>query len=129
MFSDYYHIGYLTENNDAAIEFYCKVFNAEVIAHKLSGDGKTRLAFLKVGNTEIELIEAPERVQAAGKGTILLDHVGYCVPDVDAALAELRAKGIGFAAAAPHSNALGDRLIYVDESTTNGVRLHLTQRK
>lgn len=128
MFTDYYHIGYLTDDIAAAVAFYCQTLRAELVAEKLSPDGKTKMAFLKVGVTEIELIEAPDRVRAAGKGSIVLDHIGYCVPDVDAAVAELRAKGIGFATEAPYTNSLGDRLIYVDESTTHGVRFHLSQR-
>jgi methylmalonyl-CoA/ethylmalonyl-CoA epimerase len=127
MFTNIYHIGYLTESNAAAIEFYRTIFGAEVISEATSGDGKTKLAFLKLGNTEVELIEAPERVRARGAGSILLDHVGYLVPDMQAAIAELRAKGIGFAAAAPNVNPRGHQVFYLDSATTQGIRIHLTQ--
>ena len=43
----------LTESNAAAIEFYRTIFGAEVISEATSGDGKTKLAFLKLGNTEV----------------------------------------------------------------------------
>ena len=31
MFSDIYHIGYLTDDNAAAIDFYVKMYDAELI--------------------------------------------------------------------------------------------------
>ena len=128
MFSDIYHIGYLTDDNALAIAFYVKTFGAEVIGEGKSADGTSKMAFLKVGNSEVEFIEAPDRVRAAGKGSILLDHVGYLVPDIRAAADELRARGIKFLAEKPNVNPLGHQVLYLDSSTTNGVRMHLTQR-
>ena len=86
MFHDIYHVGYLTDDNAAAIEFYVKVFEATLIGEGLSANGTSKMAFLKVGNTEVEFIEAPDRVRGAGKGSILLDHIGYLVPDIEQAL-------------------------------------------
>ncbi len=127
MFSDVYHVGYLTEDNVAAIDFYVTTFGGELLSESTSADGKTKLAFVKVGNTEVELIEAPERARAAGRGSIVLDHIGYLVPDITAAAAELRAKGIKFAAEQPNINPRGHKVLYFDPSTTNGVRMHLTE--
>jgi methylmalonyl-CoA/ethylmalonyl-CoA epimerase len=128
MFDNIYHIGYLTDDNAAAIEFYVKMFGAEVIGTGFGGDGTTKMAFLKVGNSEVEFIEAPDRVKAAGKGPILLDHVGYEVSDIDAAAEELRPRGIKFSAEKPNINPLGHKILYLDASTTNGVKMHLAQR-
>jgi len=126
LFSSIYHVSYLTESNASAIEFYRKLFGAEVLSEVVSASG-SKMAFLKIGDTEVELIESPQRVRDAGKGSIIFDHVGYCVPDIDAAVAELRAKGVKFVTEAPYTNPRGHRLIYLDSSTTEGVRVHLTQ--
>jgi methylmalonyl-CoA/ethylmalonyl-CoA epimerase len=128
MFQDIYHVGYFTEDNAAAIEFYVRVFDAKLIGEGISTNGTSKMAFLKVGNTEVEFIEAPERVRAAGKGSILLDHIGYLVPDIAAAAAELDRRGIKFAAEKPNLNPLGHQVLYLDANTTNGVRMHLTER-
>ncbi|HEX5417547.1 MAG TPA: VOC family protein [Chloroflexota bacterium] len=125
MFTNIYHIGYLTEDIASAIEFYLKIYDAELISEATGATGG-KMAFLKVGNTEVEFIEAPERVREAGKGNLLLDHIGYLVDDIDAAVAKLRARGVKFMTEAPYTNARGHRLIYADASTTQGVRLHLT---
>jgi methylmalonyl-CoA/ethylmalonyl-CoA epimerase len=128
MFSDIYHIGYLTDDNAAAINFYVTMYRAEVIGTGLGADGSTKMAFLKVGNSEVEFIEAPDRVKAAGQGSIILDHVGYLVPDIAAAAAELRTKGIKFLSEKPNLNPLGHQILYLDSATTNGVKMHLAQR-
>jgi catechol 2,3-dioxygenase-like lactoylglutathione lyase family enzyme len=127
MFSGIYHIGYLTESNAEAIDFYVKTFGAELLAEATSSDGKTKLAFVKVGDTEVELIEAPDRVHSADRGGILLDHIGYLVPDIEKAATELRQKGIKFAAERPNINPRGHQVLYFDTATTNGVKIHLTQ--
>jgi catechol 2,3-dioxygenase-like lactoylglutathione lyase family enzyme len=128
MFSDIYHIGYLTDDNAAAIDFYVKMYDAELIGTGISANGKTKMAFLKVGKTEVEFLEIPDQVKAAGKGRILLDHVGYLVPDIAAAAAKLRAKGIKFLSDKPNINPLGHQILYLDSATTNGVKMHLAQR-
>jgi len=125
VFTNIYHIGYLTEDIASAIEFYLKIYDAELMSEAVSATGG-KMAFLKVGNTEVEFIESPDRVREAGKGNLLLDHVGYLVDDIDAAVATLRAKGIKFMTEAPYTNPRGHRLIYADAATTQGVRLHLT---
>jgi catechol 2,3-dioxygenase-like lactoylglutathione lyase family enzyme len=128
MFDDIYHIGYLTNDNEAAIEFYVKMYDATVIGTGFGANGTTKMAFLKVGNSEVEFIENPELVRAAGKGPILLDHVGYQVSDIAAAAAQLRAKGMRFLAEKPNINPLGHQILYLDSATTNGVKMHLAQR-
>ena len=128
MFSDIYHIGYLTDDNAAAIDFYVKMYDAELIGTGIGGNGTTKMAFLKIGNTEIEFLEIPDQVKAAGKGPILLDHVGYLVPDIAAAAAELRSRGMMFMAEKPNRNPLGHQILYLDSATTNGVKMHLAQR-
>ena len=128
MFSDIYHIGYLTDDVARDIAFYQEVFGGELIAQAPGPDGVTKMAFLKVGNTEVELIEPGDKSRLGGRTGLILDHVGYLVPDIDAAVEQLRAKGIKFATEAPYTNALGHRLIYLDSATIQGTKMHLTQR-
>ncbi len=128
MFTGIYHVGDITDDLAATIAFYESLFGATIIGQGNSADGTSKLAFLKVGNTEIDLIEAPERVRQRGAGSIVLDHIGYLVPDIEAAAAELRAKGIRFAAAAPNLNPLGHKVLYLDLESTHGFRMHLTER-
>jgi catechol 2,3-dioxygenase-like lactoylglutathione lyase family enzyme len=49
------------------------------------------------------------------------------VTDINKSIDELTARGFKFAADKPNVNVLGHQLLYFDSSTTNGVKLHITQ--
>ena len=127
MFSGIYHIGYQTDDIDAAISFYETVFGGKLKQQILGPDGTTKMAFVKIGESEIELIEPSDKSRLGGKTGLILDHVGYAVKDIDAAIAILKSKGIAFQNPSAHVNAEGWRLLYLDMNTTNGAKVHITQ--
>jgi methylmalonyl-CoA/ethylmalonyl-CoA epimerase len=127
MFDGIYHVGYWTDDIAAAIAFYQTVFGAELFQEALGADGKTKMAFLHVGKTDVELIEPADKSVLGGQTGIIIHHVGYLVPDIEAAMAELKAKGITFQTEAPYTTPTGARIIYLNTSGTQGARLHLTQ--
>jgi methylmalonyl-CoA/ethylmalonyl-CoA epimerase len=127
VFDGIYHIGYWTDDIAAAINFYQTIFAGELFQEALGADGKTKMAFLHIGNTDVELIEPADKSVLGGQTGIIIHHVGYLVPDIEAAMAELAAKGVKFAAAAPNRTPTGAQIIYLDTASTNGARVHLTQ--
>ncbi|HUE76010.1 MAG TPA: VOC family protein [Chloroflexota bacterium] len=128
MFDGVYHIGYLVDDVDKAISFYEATFGGELVGRSIAGDGISKMAFIRCGETEVELIQPGDPARLGGRTGLIIDHVGYEVADIDAAVAELREKGVQFAAPAPHVNSMGARLIYLDSASTMGTRVHLTQR-
>jgi methylmalonyl-CoA/ethylmalonyl-CoA epimerase len=128
MFSGVYHIGYLVDDIEKAISFYEATFGGKLIGRSTSGDGTSKMAFIQCGETEVELIQPGDPARLGGRTGLVIDHVGYEVADIDAAVAELKEKGVKFAAAAPHVNSQGARLLYLDSDSTMGTRVHLTQR-
>jgi methylmalonyl-CoA/ethylmalonyl-CoA epimerase len=127
LFKDVYHIGYLTRDKDAAIAFYRTTFGGELKLESRNPDG-AQLAFLRVGNTEVELVQPADASALRDLPLLVLDHVGYVVDSVDDELARLEAKGVKRLWPEPRLNAEGARLIYLDPATLEGVRLHLTER-
>src|SRR5215213_6935677 len=91
MFKDVYHIGYQTDDADAAIELYRRAFGGEVKQEARNPDG-SRLVFMRIGGTEVELIQPGDLAQLGGKTGLILHHIGYTVDDLDAELAKLEAK-------------------------------------
>ena len=75
MFTDIYHVGYLTDDIDAASRFYEKTFGGSVKNQITTPEG-TKMAFLRVGRTEVELIEPPDKTRLGGKTGLVLDHIG-----------------------------------------------------
>ena len=127
MFEDVYHLGYRTRDKDAAIAFYREAFGADLKLEANNPDG-AKLAFLRVGATEIELIQPADTSDLRDGPLLVMDHVGYVVDSVEARLAELEAKGMKRLWPEIRTNAEGARLIYMDPATTQGVRFHLTER-
>ena len=126
MFTAIYHTGYLTDDLSGAIDLFRKAFGGTVIAEVPASDGG-RMAYLKVGSAEVEVIEPRDQSRLGGRKGLVLDHVGYAVADLDVAIAELQARGVRFQTARPTTNAVGQRMIYVDPSTSGGAKMHLTE--
>jgi len=127
VFEDVYHIGYQTRDRHAAIAFYRSAFGAELKLETRNPDG-AHLVFLRIGGTEIELIEPADVAPLRAGPLLVLDHIGYVVSDLDASLAELERKGMRRLSPEPRRNAEGARLIYMDPATSEGLRFHLTER-
>lgn len=125
MFQDVYHIGYRTPDKDAAIAFYRDAFGAELTLESTNTDG-AKLAFLRIGGTEVELIQPADVADLLGGPLLVLDHVGYVVDSVEDGLAQLEAKGMRRQFV--RTNAEGATIAYVEPSTAHGLRFHLTER-
>ena len=125
MFKDVYHIGYRTRDKDAAIAFYKEAFGAELKLEANNTDG-AKLAFLRLGATEIELIQPADTSDLRDEPLLVMDHVGYVVESVDDGLAALEAKGMKRQFV--RTNAEGAKLAYIEPSTANGMKFHLTER-
>jgi methylmalonyl-CoA epimerase len=94
---------------------------------------KLKTAFLPVGDTDIELLEPTSAdssiakfIEKRGEG---LHHIAIRVDDIDAALAELRAKGVQLIDETPRNGAGGTRIAFVSPKSTHGVLLELCERK
>ena len=126
MFSDIHHVSYLVPDLDSAIESYAQTLGAVV-----TGRGPVanlgEVAFLQVGNVEVEFIrpEDPAAFDGSG-GAWVVHHMAYTVEDLDRVVAEHRQRGYRFLTDEPFTNFMGYRLIYFDPADTGGCRVHLT---
>jgi predicted enzyme related to lactoylglutathione lyase len=120
-----YHTGYLTDDLDRAVAFYEQIFGGKVLSRAANVKGET--AFVMAGGFEVELIAPADKTRLAGRTGLVLDHVGYFVPDLDQAMAELKKKGAKFAGE-PSVNPVGYRMIFLDTASSLGTRIHLTEK-
>ena len=126
MFSEIHHVSYLVPDLDAAIESYSSAFGAEV-----TGRGPVanlgEVAFLQVGDVEVEFIRPEDMSALEGSGgSYVVHHTAYAVEDLDRVVAEHRSRGYQFLTDEPFTNFMGYRLIYFDPADTGGCRVHLT---
>ena len=125
MLGKIHHAGYLVDNLDAVVAWYEKTFDGKQTA---GGDtpGGGKVAFVRLGDGEVELIQPADKAELAGHSWAY-HHIGYVVDNVEKAMVDLKAKGFKFATDAPIVNVAGYRLIHFDTSTTDGMRIHLTE--
>jgi len=90
------HIGIAVEDLDASLEFYTKTLGIAVQASETVEEQKVKVAFLPLGDTEIELLEStdPEgpiakHIAAKGQG---VQHIAFRVENLEKTLAELKEK-------------------------------------
>jgi catechol 2,3-dioxygenase-like lactoylglutathione lyase family enzyme len=122
-----YHVAYLTDDIAAAIQFYQNVFGAQLIKESLSDRG-TKMAFLHVGQQDVELLEPADKSELGGQKGLILDHVGYVVPDIRAAMAELRGRGIAFETEEPLTSPhMVVQVVYLTRESARGTVIHLVQ--
>jgi methylmalonyl-CoA/ethylmalonyl-CoA epimerase len=92
---------------------------------------KTSLAMFPIGETYLELLQS----DTAGTGTSKwieergegLFHICLEVEDIDAAIAELRGKGIGFQTEKPMIGHGNCRIVFLDPKSTGNLLIELAE--
>lgn len=128
------HIAIIVRNIEEALAFYRDTLGIEPGAIKEVPTEQVRIAFLPMGGSggsEIELIEplTPDSslsrfLEKRGEG---LHHICLEVDDIDAALAEMQARGAAVLDQQPRLAAEG-RAIFLHPKGTHGVLLELIEK-
>lgn len=126
------HVGIAVEKIDAALPVWEGILGLPLHGTEEVKEQKVRTAFLPLGDTEIELLEStdPEGpigkfIAAKGQG---VQHLAFRVDDLEAALAELKAKGVRLIDETPRYGAGGARIAFLHPKSTGGVLIELCQR-
>lgn len=128
------HVAVVVRSLDTALAFYRDVLGLRPTRTLDFPQEGVKIAFIPLGGpdgSEIELLEVIDPasgiarfLEKRGEG---LHHLCLEVPDIDRALAELRAAGIAVLDAAPRPTAEG-RGIFIHPKAASGVLLELVQR-
>jgi len=126
------HIGIAVSSLEESLRFYTDMLGMELHGTETVVEQKVRTAFLPLGETEIELLEstAPDGpigkfIESRGQG---IQHIAFRVNDIDAALAELKSKGVRLIDEQPRYGAGGAKIAFLHPKATNGVLIELCQR-
>lgn len=127
------HIGIAVSNLEESIKFYQEVLGLKLHGTEVVEEQKVKVAFLPIGDTEVELLEAttPDSaiakfIENKGQG---VQHIAFRVENIEAALDEMRAKGIRLIDEKPRYGAGGARIAFLHPKSTNGVLIELCERK
>ncbi len=124
------HLGIAVKSLTAAKSIYEKlgltVSPEETVEHE-----QVKLVMVPVGETRLELLEAPSEnstiakfIANRGEG---LHHVCMKVPDLQAAVERLKKDGVRLVSEEIKVGAGGHRYVFVHPSSTGGVLLELVQ--
>lgn len=124
------HIGIAVTSLAEATPFY-EALGLAVTCTEEAPEQGVKVAFLPVGDGKLELLEPTDpdspiakHVERRGPG---LHHVCLRVDDIEAAMAELKAKGFRLLSDEPRPGAHGCRICFVHPKSTGGVLLELSE--
>ncbi|KAA6324554.1 methylmalonyl-CoA/ethylmalonyl-CoA epimerase [termite gut metagenome] len=128
------HLGIAVNSIEEALPYYenvlgLKCYNIETVA-----DQKVKTAFLKVGDTKIELLEPTSSdstiakfIESRGTG---VHHVAFTIADgVANALAEAEKSDIRLIDKAPRKGAEGLNIAFLHPKSTQGVLTELCEQQ
>ena len=128
------HVGIAVASLEQAIPFYEKLLNTKCYKVEEVEDQHVKTAFLKVGETKIELLEATSDESAIAKfiakngGHGGIQHIAFAVEDGLAnALNEIQEKGERVIDKAPRNGADGLNIGFLHPKSTCGALIELCE--
>ncbi len=125
------HIGIAVKNLTESIDVYQKLLNADCYKTELVAAENVKTAFLKTGESKIELLEAtsPESVitkfiERKGEG---IHHIAFLVDDIFEEMDRLRKEGFVLLNEQPKKGADNKMVCFVHPKDTNGVLVEICQ--
>ena len=126
------HIGIAVNSIDEAMKFWEGALGVKCHGVEEVAEQKVKTAFLPIDDSEIELLEGTSEdspvskfIAKNGQG---IQHIAIRVADIEAALAELKEKGVRLIDEKPRIGAGGARIAFLHPKATGGVLLELCQR-
>lgn len=126
------HIGIAVKNLDEALKFYEDALGLKSAGTEVVEEQKVKVAFMPIGDTEVELLESTDEegpisrhIAKNGEG---VQHIAYRVDDIEAAIAEMKEKGIRMIDEKPRYGAGGAKIAFCHPKSTFGVLIELCER-
>ena len=124
------HVAIVVQDIDAALKFWEQTFGLELNHVEEVPSQKSKVAFLPLGESEIELVQPTTTdsglvnfLEKRGEG---MHHICIEVEDIDATLAELKSKGVRLINDVPEELP-GRKMAFIHPKAANGVLVELYQ--
>ena len=126
------HIGIAVDSIEKWIGYYKDVLGLEHTTSVEIAEQNIRVAFLKIGESQIELVEPTSDdspiakfLENRGSG---IHHIAVLVDDIDAALAKHRESGARLIDNEPRMGAHNMRIAFIHPKASGGVLMELCQK-
>jgi methylmalonyl-CoA/ethylmalonyl-CoA epimerase len=125
------HVALAVADLETAIRHYSAIWGVEVSHRERVEDQGVEEAMLPIGPTQLQLLAAtrPDStvskfIERRGEG---LHHIAYEVANLEAALAELKDKGVELIDEAPRPGGRGHMVAFVHPKSNHGLLVELIQ--
>ena len=125
------HIGIAVRSIDDQRAFYEGALGAEFEGIEEVSDQKVRVAFFRVGDVRLELLEPTDPsstvqtfLEKRGEG---LHHLAFCVDDIQARIDDLNESGVRMIDDTPRHGAHGMNIAFIHPKSTFGVLTELCE--
>jgi len=125
------HIGIAVKNLENSIPFYRDQLGMAFEGTEEVAEQQVRVAFLKVGESRIELLEPTSTespvakfLEKNGEG---VHHIAYQVKDIEQSLAEFEAQGMRLIDKVPRGGAHRSCIAFLHPKATGGVLTEICQ--
>ncbi len=126
------HLGIAVNSIEEGKRFWSDVLGLAFEGTETVAAQKVTTAFFPVSESEVELLESTspdgpvaKYIEKRGQG---IQHVALRVKDIEAALDELKEKGIQLIDEKPRKGAGGARIAFLHPKATGGVLVELCER-
>lgn len=126
------HLGIAVKSIDQSKSFWTDILGLSLEGTETVEEQKVTTAFLPVGDSEVELLESTSpdgpiarHLEKKGEG---IQHVAFRVENIEAALAELKEKGVRLIDETPRKGAGGAKIAFLHPKATNGILVELSER-
>jgi|SRR5436190_18036353 len=127
------HIGIAVKNLADSMPVFEKLLNSKCYKTEQVEDEKVRTAFLKNGETKIELLESYEPdgiiakyIEKKGEG---IHHIAFEVADIESEIKRLEQEGFTALNKMPKPGADNKMICFLHPKTTNGVLIELCMER
>jgi methylmalonyl-CoA/ethylmalonyl-CoA epimerase len=127
------HIGIAVSSLKEAIPFYTDLLQLELIGMEEVESQKIRVAFIKAGETKLELLEPTSEESVIAKFIVKhgqgIHHIALGVNSIEERIHELKTNGIRMIDEQPRIGAGGASIAFIHPKSTGSVLLELCERK
>jgi methylmalonyl-CoA/ethylmalonyl-CoA epimerase len=127
------HIGIAVHSLEEALPFYTDVLKLPLLGIELVESQKVRVAFLKAGETKLELLEPISEespiagfIEKRGEG---IHHVALGVESIEERIMDMIRNGIKMIDEQPRLGAGGAHIAFMHPKSTKGVLYELCEKK
>ena len=127
------HIGIAVKDIEQAKKFYTEFLGMKALGEEVVEEQKVKVCFIPCGDSEIELLESTspdgpiaKHIEKKGDG---IQHIALRVDNIEAAIADLMAKGVRMIDEKPRYGAGGAKIAFVHPKSTGGILLEISERQ